>query len=573
MTEIIKMNENKKAKFKVDSHLITQILGSEIIESHSIAFAEQIKNAQDAGSNEVTIDFSNMKNDEIIITDNGNGMSELEVEEEWFLLGNSKKNGEASTSGGKGIGRLSLFKIGDSFQVKTSNGEAVTTFSISNKELIGKKAESFEIDLYSEIRNENIGTQIKINELDNEINLEEIELELNNLLSNDNKLDLKIIYPVDFESTTFLSKDDVEKVVPFSASIFIDFDNFNKIEDISYNFTARLQNEIVYKNTKFLSKFTKILNQLIEKKKDALNIGNFSFDLTNFFFDNKDEKYLPQSIKDKSIRGYFLKVHQGINIYRNGFKIYGHGSEDWLKLAENRVSKPGENIDNKLSHGVIILDNEKSELLKEKSNREGFIRNESSKLFKDILSIIVKQFGQDRHSATKEIRSKIQFLKSEEERQKVDIKMNEGGLDNSSATPLDKTSVENNNTRDQIATKPEVEKVPLNNKENPKKILKIVNKKIEHGDTFYLKDTNIVNSEFVNELKLICSRGLLIDADIVKPDNAPGKYTVNYIYKENSEKFNLIINERKIIKGEKANSFFKDSNHLMEKSICPILMS
>ncbi|PZF88729.1 hypothetical protein C1903_08830 [Listeria ivanovii] len=170
--------------------------------------------------------------------------------------------------------------------MKTSNGEAVTTFSISNKELIGKKAESFEIDLYSEIRNENIGTQIKINELDNEINLEEIELELNNLLSNDNKLDLKIIYPVDFESTTFLSKDDVEKVVPFSASIFIDFDNFNKIEDISYNFTARLQNEIVYKNTKFLSKFTKILNQLIEKKKDALNIGNFSFDLTNFFFDN-----------------------------------------------------------------------------------------------------------------------------------------------------------------------------------------------------------------------------------------------------------------------------------------------
>ncbi|HFJ2337089.1 TPA: ATP-binding protein, partial [Listeria monocytogenes] len=221
MIENIKVDENKKAKFKVDSRLITQILGSEIIESHSIAFAEQIKNAQDAGASEVTIDFSNIKNDEIIITDNGNGMSELEVEEDWFLLGNSKKDGEASTSGGKGIGRLSLFKIGDSFQVKTSNGHEVTTFSISNKELMKEKTESFETDLYTEIRNESIGTQIKIKELDNEIILKEIELELNNLLSDDNKLDLKIIYPVDFTPTPFFTKGDIEGVVPFSASIFI----------------------------------------------------------------------------------------------------------------------------------------------------------------------------------------------------------------------------------------------------------------------------------------------------------------------------------------------------------------
>lgn len=561
MIENIKVDENKKAKFKVDSRLITQILGSEIIESHSIAFAEQIKNAQDAGASEVTIDFSNIKNDEIIITDNGNGMSELEVEEDWFLLGNSKKDGEASTSGGKGIGRLSLFKIGDSFQVKTSNGHEVTTFSISNKELMKEKTESFETDLYTEIRNESIGTQIKIKELDNEIILKEIELELNNLLSDDNKLDLKIIYPVDFTPTPFFTKGDIEGVVPFSASIFIDFDNFNKIEDISYKFTAKLQNEIIYTNTKFLTKFTKILNQLIEKKEDTLNIGNFSFLLANFFFDNKEEKFLPQSIKDKSIREYFLKVHQGINIYRNGFKLYGHGSEDWLKLAENRVSKPGENIDNKLSYGVITLDNEKSILLKEKSNREGFIRNESSKLFKDLLTIIVKQFGQDRYSATREIRSKIQSLKNEEEHKKADITSNgnEGG--NSEDASLNKTIVENNNKGVYSAANPDVKEIIPDSEVNKKKILKITSKKIDHGDTLYLKDDNIVNSEFMNELKLISSKGLLIEAGIVSPNNVPGKYIVDYIYGENSESLNLIINERKIIKGKKSESFFKDSNH------------
>ena len=92
MNDSVKADEEqKKAKFKVDSRLITQILGSEIIESHSIAFAEQIKNSKDANAAEVKIDFSNMKNDEIIIEDNGCGMSEKEVEKDWILLGNSDK--------------------------------------------------------------------------------------------------------------------------------------------------------------------------------------------------------------------------------------------------------------------------------------------------------------------------------------------------------------------------------------------------------------------------------------------------------------------------------------------------
>ncbi|HDU6838671.1 TPA: hypothetical protein RF200_002392, partial [Listeria monocytogenes] len=203
----------------------------------------------------------------------------------------------------------------------------------------------------------------------------------------------------------------------------------------------------------------------------------------------------------------------------------------------------------------------KSILLKEKSNREGFIRNESSKLFKDLLTIIVKQFGQDRYSATREIRSKIQSLKNEEEHKKADITSNgnEGG--NSEDASLNKTIVENNNKGVYSAANPDVKEIIPDSEVNKKKILKITSKKIDHGDTLYLKDDNIVNSEFMNELKLISSKGLLIEAGIVSPNNVPGKYIVNYIYGENSESLNLIINERKIIKGKKSESFFKDSNH------------
>ncbi|EHR4813385.1 TPA: ATP-binding protein [Enterococcus faecalis] len=553
--------KNKKARFKVDSRLITQILGSEIIESHSIAFAEQIKNAKDAGATEVIIDFSNMENDEITIEDNGNGMSEIDVEEDWFLLGKSKKDGEISFSGGKGIGRLSLFKIGSKFQVKTSNGKSTTTFKISAEELTHENADSFEADLYTEIKSTPIGTKITINELDSEISLEEIEVELNNLLSEDNQLSLQIVYPLSFKPTTFLTKEDIIDIVPFSAKIDIDFDNFNKVEDIKYQFSASLKNEIVYENDSFLPRFKKVLNGVIAKQGDILNIGKIHFELTNFFFENNQEDYLPKSIDGKSIREYFLKVHQGINIYRNGFKIYGHGSEDWLKLAENRLSKPGENIDNKLSYGVIILDDGKSEQLKEKSNREGFIRNGSSKLFKELISIIVKQFGQDRQKATKNIKEKISQLKAEDERikqeesEKKKAEEQQNQLNTSIDTKDDK-GLEGNELENKTNKSDEKKK----DSDNEKNILKFYNKSIEQGDMLFLKHPDLVNNEFINDVILSCSGGLVTDKDMVTTDNVPGDYTIDYICWGRSEKFNLKICKRKVIIPKKADEFFKNSN-------------
>lgn len=553
--------KNKKARFKVDSRLITQILGSEIIESHSIAFAEQIKNAKDAGATEVKIDFSNMENDEITIEDNGNGMSETDVEEDWFLLGKSKKDGEISFSGGKGIGRLSLFKIGSKFQVKTSNGISTTTFNISEEELTHENADSFEADLYTEIKSTPIGTKITINELDSEISLEEIEVELNNLLSEDNQLSLQIVYPLSFKPTTFLTKEDIIDIVPFSAKIDIDFDNFNKVEDIKYQFSANLKNEIVYENDSFLPRFKKVLNGLIAKRGDILNIGKIHFELTNFFFENNQEDYLPKSIDGKSIREYFLKVHQGINIYRNGFKIYGHGSEDWLKLAENRLSKPGENIDNKLSYGVIILDDGKSEQLKEKSNREGFIRNGSSKLFKELISIIVKQFGQDRQKATKNIKEKISQLKAEDERikqeesEKKKAEEQQNKLNTSIDTKDDK-GLEGNELENKTNKSDEKKKDFV----NEKNILKFHNKSIEQGDMLFLKHPDLVNNEFINDVILSCSGGLITEKDMVTTDNVPGDYTIDYICWGRSEKFNLTICKRKVIISKKADEFFKNSN-------------
>jgi|GEM_PF-3852229 len=63
------------SSFHMASNFISDIIGNQMVETHSIALAEQIKNGKDAGATTVSIDLSNIQSDKIIIEDNGQGMA------------------------------------------------------------------------------------------------------------------------------------------------------------------------------------------------------------------------------------------------------------------------------------------------------------------------------------------------------------------------------------------------------------------------------------------------------------------------------------------------------------------
>ncbi|MER2121476.1 MAG: hypothetical protein ABS935_14495, partial [Solibacillus sp.] len=69
--------------------------------------------------------------------------------------------------------------------------------------------------------------------------------------------------------------------------------------------------------------------------------------------------------------------------------------------------RPGDNIDNKLTFGYVILDSEKSINLEEKTNREGFIRNETSTYFTEMMDTIVTYFGLDRKNSAQKLKRLI----------------------------------------------------------------------------------------------------------------------------------------------------------------------
>jgi len=93
------------------------LLGEDSVTNKLIAINELVKNAYDADATKVILTFENLSTNQskLTIQDNGTGMSYLDLESNWMILGtDNKKLNEYSAKlnrrkiGHKGIGRLSL---------------------------------------------------------------------------------------------------------------------------------------------------------------------------------------------------------------------------------------------------------------------------------------------------------------------------------------------------------------------------------------------------------------------------------------------------------------------------------
>ena len=109
-----------KHPFTVDAQLLRE-LGERLVGRPHIALAELIKNSYDADATIVRIEFSG---DEIVLTDNGHGMSEDDFAGRWLRIGTVRKMTERLSprlsrqmTGSKGVGRLAAQLLARSIEV------------------------------------------------------------------------------------------------------------------------------------------------------------------------------------------------------------------------------------------------------------------------------------------------------------------------------------------------------------------------------------------------------------------------------------------------------------------------
>lgn len=116
----------RTANFQVDSALLRE-LGERLVGQSHIALAELIKNAYDADATLCTVKFLH---DEILVSDNGHGMSETEFLKFWMRIGTTHKqqtlvsrNLHRPITGSKGVGRLSAQFLAREMTLTTSSEE------------------------------------------------------------------------------------------------------------------------------------------------------------------------------------------------------------------------------------------------------------------------------------------------------------------------------------------------------------------------------------------------------------------------------------------------------------------
>lgn len=114
--------QHQQIHFDVGTGL-KNVIGKDLITDRFIAIFELVKNSFDANAKRIDV-IINAHNDEILIRDDGEGMSSTDICKKWFFVARSFKKGatDKTYAGSKGIGRFSCDRLGSTLTLQARKG-------------------------------------------------------------------------------------------------------------------------------------------------------------------------------------------------------------------------------------------------------------------------------------------------------------------------------------------------------------------------------------------------------------------------------------------------------------------
>jgi len=212
-----------KYKMSIDFNVLNH-LGINLYSNIPAVLSEVVANSYDADATEVNIDIVN---GEVVIIDNGCGMSEDDINTKYLHVGYQKRNENPTAGitpifkrrvmGRKGIGKLSLMSIANIIEVHTFKGGKLSAFRINVEEITNliksgenKPYEPTEIDPDTSIEK---GTKIILKEIRNNRTLTRPEKIKTELARRFVILNNSFVIKVNGEEITFADRKYFDKVV------------------------------------------------------------------------------------------------------------------------------------------------------------------------------------------------------------------------------------------------------------------------------------------------------------------------------------------------------------------------
>lgn len=378
----------KELRFRVSPRTM-QMLGRENVSSPVIGVLELVKNAYDADATNVTITFrrASTSEGEIIIADDGDGMTLGDLQEKWMVISTDDKRRNPTTRKGrtkvgeKGIGRLALDRLCKQAIITTRREGNDTGLKL---ELDWTKYDSEDGELQeiahplSEVAVQSegtSGTELHLKSLRDRWTMRDYEklyIDLSLLVSPfDDTFDGFVVHLDCDEAPDYSGRvtNSVAGAYEFKLEARLDEDGH-----IALTLTHR-SGETIEENKQW-DEFSDI------PEGGKPSCGALSFTM---YFYLREPAVLKELGISRADMDRFLDQFQGIRIYRDNFRVhpYGdpHGENDWLGLNWRQVRSPaGPGRPNWVvgGHqvvGGIFITRQDNPNLQDQTNREGLSEN------------------------------------------------------------------------------------------------------------------------------------------------------------------------------------------------------
>lgn len=411
--------EWEEASFKTNV-LIKNIIGKELINDDNVAVMELVKNSYDAGASRVDVIFKNLFNDDesniinieditnktsqIIIQDDGVGMSKSDVISKWLNIAYSSKKTEFTQNnryqaGNKGVGRFSCDRLGEFLNIYTKQ---------KNSKVIHLQISWKEFELIDQINTQIQDIKVKLREIDeNQFNEEtgfnNFEngtilqiIKLNSIWADFDSNSLSL-----FPTTTKLKKlkNSLERLINPNQSydnngfkIYLNVKEIDEDKDLPYHekISGKIENQIFDKldfRTTYIESFitedgSKIVTELKDKNKTIFKLieKNTEYPLlknikiTLYYLNPYAKVYFKKQTGTRSVE------FGSIFLFLNGFRIspYGDVDNDWLGLEQRKTQGVRRNLSGRDILGRIEIEDLENQY-RVISSREGIVNNNSYK--------------------------------------------------------------------------------------------------------------------------------------------------------------------------------------------------
>ncbi len=428
-----------KASFKPRARLL-KLLGDQLIGTPQLAVFELVKNSYDADADKVEITILNPEDISkgcIDVTDiGGEGMSLDTIINVWLEPGadhkqTAREQGNRTPKhkrlplGEKGVGRFAVHKLGQVIELTTKTKDSPEVFLRIDWTILDdcKYIEDAEIEIEERdspqvFPDGKTGTKIVIRKLNSSFSRGDVRNLYRNVQS--------IKSPFEFETyrrDSSVSSFDVSLSVPGHDDWTTDlFDLEAIVEQSLFKFSFLFSDDTWSWDYQFtpserLKKQFKIEGRQISETDSYLELpkpkigGEVNFhslyqdDRVGFLKDVGPilgEIYVfdfDAALGEQNAIKKWLSENQGIRVYRDGIRVYNYGepSDDWLEMDSRRVNRLGKGINRRIAVGAISLDLEHSPSLIEKTNREGFIENETFFKLKTVINSALGKLESLRH--------------------------------------------------------------------------------------------------------------------------------------------------------------------------------